>query len=131
MRVWDMFKQELRVKEVEVDLHFLKVKFEPEELEATLSDIVGEMKKIVSALRTDEREVLRKVMSSVSGSFVVAEIFPHFIRGSEAHQTLRRLRDAQFIRPLKGGPWEENKHIEIKAFGNLMWQKIGEKKLFA
>jgi hypothetical protein len=76
VRLWDMLKQELRVKEVELDLKFLKVKFEPEELEATLADIVGEMKKIVAVLRADERDVLRRIMAHPSGSFLVSDVFP-------------------------------------------------------
>jgi hypothetical protein len=131
MRLWDMLNQELRIKEVELDLKILKLKFEPEVLEATLADLVTEMRKIVSALRVDERDILRKIMAHPSGSLLVTDIFTSFKRGTEKHQTLRRLRDAQFIRPAEGGPWEAHKHIEIKAFGKVMWDKIGEQKLFA
>lgn len=131
MRIWDMLNQELRIKEVELDLKILKLKFEPEVLESTFADLVAEMRKTVSGLRDDERVVLRNIMSQPSGSLVVADVFGGFRRGTEEHQTLRRLRDAQFIRPAEGGPWEAEKHIEIKAFGAVMWNKIGEKTLFA
>ena len=54
-----------------------------------------------------------------------------FERGGEEHGTLRKLRDAQFIRPAEGGSWNGEKHVEIKRFlGSLMWDKIGERTLF-
>jgi hypothetical protein len=124
-------KMPITVSEVTLNFVFGSVTFKIDELNQTLTSILDEMRLITSELRSDERQLLRKIMSSASGTFTVSELYLNFQKGSEPHETLRRLRDAQFIRPLGGGRWEADKQIEIKAFGKLMWEKVREDKLFS
>jgi hypothetical protein len=121
----------IQLSEVTLNLGFVSVKFKVDELDSSLKSIVDEMRTIASSLQPDEREKLRELMSKASGTLKVTDIYPHFQSGTPEHDTLRRLRDAQFIRPLERGRWRPDSHIEIKIFGKLMWEKVGEDKLFS
>src|SRR5262245_47259299 len=101
----------MRLTEIEVDLKLAKFKFKVDEIEQTFDSLLDEMQSITKGLGPDEREKLRRIMSQESGSFLVTDVFPDFRRGSAAHDTLRRLRDAQFIRPVEGGPWQADSHV--------------------
>ena len=121
----------ITVSEFTLTLGIVSVKFKVDELNQTLESILSEMRSITSTLRIDEREVLQRIMNNRDKSLTVNDIYPNFKRDTEEHKTLRRLRDAQFIRPSEGDGWESHKHVEVKAFGRLMWEKVGEDKLFS
>jgi hypothetical protein len=121
----------LQLSEIALNLGFLSVKFKVEELDQTLTSLVNEMRSITSTLQEPEREVLRRIMNNPSEPLTVSHLFPGFVRESYEHNSLRKLRDAQFIRPQGGGRWEGRKIVEVKQFGKLMWEKIGEKTLFS
>jgi hypothetical protein len=121
----------MRVTEIELDLKIIKVTFKNDELERTFAAVLDEMRSITARLGEDEKRKLEDIMSRPSGSLLVADVYDDFVRGNKRHDALRAMRDAQFIRPVGGGPWEENKRIEIKAFGRLMWEKVGKNELFA
>jgi hypothetical protein len=58
-------------------------------------------------------------------------LFPEFARECEAHKTLRRLRAAQFIYPKNTGRWEPDEQIAVTPFARLMWDNIGEDRIFS
>ena len=116
--------------QVRIDLGTVKIDCTPEEIAATFSWLLTEMRAAVPRLRPDECEVLRKIMRHESGELTVQDVFPEFMRESEGHKTLRRLRAAQFIRPMKTGRWELNEPIEVKPFGRLIWNRGSEGGLF-
>jgi hypothetical protein len=122
----------IKLSDFSLNLGFVTVTFEPEELDETLTSLITEMRAITSGLRDGERATLKKIMASESKTLTVQDLFDPvgFKRDSDDHATLRKLRDAQFIRPAGGGSWAAHKHVEIKRFGRLMWDKIGERKLF-
>lgn len=98
----------------------------------TLNEIISEMKTIVKEITPEDRKKLEEIMNASSCIYSVKDKFPDFDRkeGNKSHETLRKFREAQFIRPQGGGQWEEKKKIEIKPFGRLMWDQVGPKKLF-
>lgn len=120
----------MRLTDIEIDLKLVKLKFKSDELEKILADVLTEMRSITTGLGVDECEKLRTIMAKPSGTFAVTDIYPTFSRGNPEHEKLRRLRDAQFIRPAGGGRWHTESRIEIKPFGKMMWEKVGEQKLF-
>jgi hypothetical protein len=120
----------VKIKEVTLNLGFVSVTFGEDELDHTLASLVDEMRTITSGLTVPERDVLRRIMGAPPG-IKVTDVFSDFQRDTPAHNTLRQLRDAQFVRPAEGGQWTRDKHIAIKPFGRLMWEKIGEAKLFS
>ena len=119
----------VKIKDVKVNLGFMSVTFVEDELEDALKDFVEEMRNITGELGQLEIKALDKIMNT-DKELSVTDIFPDFTRGSLEHETLRKLRDAQFIRPLQGGRWKSDKTLMKKPFGVLMWKKIGKEKLF-
>ena len=118
------------VKEIELNFGVVRFKLGPDDVRPVLDEILKEMRRILQHLTPAEQKILHKIMASPSGSIAVVELFPGFQKESKEHQTLRALRSAQFIRPVRGGSWSSGKKIEIKTFGKLMWDKVGEKRLF-
>lgn len=100
------------------------------EIASTFAGLLHEMKVAVPFLHANDREVLRKIMACEPATLTVAELFPDFERGSEAHDTLRRLRTAQFIRPAGRDMWDRGSQIDIKPFARLAWNRIGEAGIF-
>jgi len=119
----------MRLSQLELNLNPNLISCTTDEIEATLAAYLREMRSVARLLRADERVALRKIMSNESGTLTVADVFRGFSRDSEAHKTLRRLRAAQFIRPAKTGRWDADEPIEIRPFGQLMWDKVGENEI--
>jgi len=119
----------VKIKDVKVNLGFMSVTFVEDELDETLASLVEEMRIITKDLSTGEQDILHKIMGSAS-PLLVSDVFDGFERKTKEHETLRKLRDAQFVRPKERGTWRANKHIAIKPFGRVMWDKIGPKQLF-
>jgi|GEM_PF-2801008 len=115
---------------VHIDLDTITIVCTAKEIAATFAWLLEEMRAAIPRLRPDERTVLRRIMASENKTLTVGELFPDFRREHEAHKTLRRLRAAQFIRPANTGRWEVNEPIEVKPFGRLVWDHIGEAGIF-
>ena len=115
---------------VHVKLDAFTIHCSAKEIADTFAWLLEEMRAATPRLRPDERAALRKIMSRESGSLTVGDVFPAFAREGEAHKTLRRLRAAQFIRPARSGRWGPDEPIELKPFGKLMWNRIGEAAIF-
>jgi hypothetical protein len=120
----------MQVDEIEVSLlGFVKLKFTRNEIELTLTSVLQEMQAITRQLDERDRYILREIMRSPDGT-CVSDVLPGFQRESSEHMTLRKLRDAQFVRPSASGPWDANTMIQVKPFDRLMWEKVGEQRLF-
>src|SRR5262249_31747678 len=65
--------------------------------------------------------VLTKVEAG-DGKVRVKDIYPNFKRDTPAHEVLRGLRDAQFIRPVDSGRFHPDSVLQMKQFGRLMLQ---------
>jgi hypothetical protein len=101
-----------------------------EEITETFSGMLREMRAAAIFIREDERAALRQIMENASGTLTVADVFPDFARDSEAHNTLRRLRTAQFVLPAGRDMWSLNERIAIKPFAKLVWERLGEAAIF-
>jgi hypothetical protein len=101
-----------------------------EEIADVFAGLLREMQDAVPFLHDDDRAALRQIMAHDPGTLTVAEVFPDFARGSEAHFALRRLRTAQFIRPGGRDMWERESLIDIKPFARLAWDRLGEAGIF-
>jgi hypothetical protein len=117
--------------ELEIDLGTTTIQCTPDEIAATFTACLREMRLVARLLRADERVALRLIMSRDSGTLTVGEVFRGFTRESEGHKTLRRLRAAQFVRPAQTGRWDPDERIEVKPFARLMWERMGEAELFS
>src|SRR5262245_28752782 len=100
-----------------------------EEIAAVLAGQLREMRAAVPFISAPERATLRRIMAH-DGPLTVGDGFPDFVRGTEEHLTLRRLRTAQFIRPAGRDMWERGEGIEIKPFARLVWDRLGEAAIF-
>jgi hypothetical protein len=120
----------MNASELTLDLGTVTMTCTTEEVAATFAWLLTEMQAAVPRLRPDERIRLRIIMSQESGTLTVGDVFPDFQRDSEEHKTLRRLRAGQFIRPAVSGRWELDELIEVKPFGRLMWERVGEEGIF-
>jgi len=98
---------------------------------AALGELLQELRTLTRSISPGEREKLREIMAAPSGTYTVQQLFPAFDRapGNPDHATLRKLRDAQFIRPEEGGNWKRDKRIGIKPFGRLVWHYLGRSLL--
>jgi hypothetical protein len=120
----------VKISAFSINLGFISVTFKGEEVNETLTALIQEMQSITSGLQEPEQDILRRIMANPSGKLKVNDLFPGFSRGSKDHDTLRKLREAQFIRPVGSGRWRAESTVEIKQFGKMMWDKIGENQLF-
>jgi hypothetical protein len=115
---------------VHVALDSLTVACTADEIAAVFDGMLREMRAAVPFLGEDDRAALRRIMDDDSESLTVADVFPEFARGSEAHASLRRLRTAQFIRPGGRDRWDGDSAIEVKPFARLAWNRLGEAAIF-
>lgn len=116
--------------ELEFDLGTETIRCGTGEVAAALAGLLREMRAAAPFVTPHERQVLRWIMAHDSGSLTVADVFPDFDRNSDALTALRRLRTAQFIRPLDRDRWEGGEHIEIKPFARIVWDRLGEAAIF-
>ena len=105
------------------------VVFRTNEIDQTLQGMLNELQESTKNIGEDEVLKLKEIMSRPSGTYTVQQLFPIFSHddNNPALKTLRKLRDAQFIRPQDGGQWQKEKLIEIKPFGALIWRRLSDK----
>jgi hypothetical protein len=121
-----------RAEKLKINVLGQEIELTTTEASKTFEELISEIKMIVNKITPDEREKLKQIMQEKSGRYTVKEVFQNFNREKDnaALETLRKFRDAQFVRPQGGGQWQIEKRIEIKPFGKLMWEKVGSEKLF-
>lgn len=115
---------------LELDLGTAALNCTAEEVAETFAGMLREMRAAALFVRPDEREALRQIMENASGTLTVADVFPDFERDSDAHNTLRKLRTAQFVLPAGRDMWSPNERIAIKPFAKLVWDRLGEAAIF-
>jgi len=116
--------------ELTLDLGAETIHCHAEELAHAVAGSLREMRTAAPFVTADDRATLRFIMAHDSGSLTVGDVFPDFDRDSHVLKGLRRLRTAQFIRPLERDRWEADEHIEIKPFARLIWDRLGEAAIF-
>jgi hypothetical protein len=115
----------------DVDIDTIAVPCTVKDLQATFEWLLVEMRAVGRVFRPNERIVLRKIMSHTGATLTVSDLFPDFQRESEAHDTLRRLRATHFVYPAKRGYWEADEPIQVTPFARLMWDHLGEARIFS
>jgi hypothetical protein len=115
---------------MDISLDAYTVACTAEEIGDVLVSLLREMRVAAPLLTDTDRVALRQIMAHPPGTLTVAEVFPDFTRGSVAHFVLRRLRTAQFIRPVGRDMWERESRIDIKPFARLAWERLGEAGIF-
>lgn len=116
--------------ELELDLGSGTIRCTADEVAAAVAGVLREMRTAAPFVTAHEQQTLRWIMAHDSGSLTVGEVFPDFDRDTDALTALRRLRTAQFIRPLERDRWEAAEHIEIKPLARLIWDRLGEAAIF-
>ncbi|MCI0702313.1 MAG: hypothetical protein L0241_14620 [Planctomycetia bacterium] len=120
----------MKPSQLDVEVETVVVPCTAKDLRATFGWLLTEMRMVGELFRPEERALLRKIMAHTDGPLTVGDLFPKFQRESEEHRTLRRLRAAHFIRPVSTGRWELDEPIEPTPFGRLMWDQLGEERIF-
>ena len=121
----------MKTSQVDVEFEAVSVPCTAKDLRATFGWLLKEMRSVGKILRPDERDILRKIMEHQGGPLTVSALFLTFEREGEAHKTLRRLRATQFIYPASTGRWEPDEPIEVTPFARLVWNHIGEERIFS
>jgi hypothetical protein len=121
----------MKTSQVDVEFETVTVPCTAKNLRATFGWLLKEMRSVGKILRPDERDILRRIMNHKGEMLTVSALFLTFEREGEAHKTLRRLRATQFIYPANTGRWEADEPIEVTPFARLMWDHIGEERIFA
>jgi hypothetical protein len=104
----------------EFGIGVLKFRLASSEAQRALQEFFADMKDLIDKVPPAERQRVLPVVESRDGSVRVEEIYQGFQRESKEHEYLRALRDAQFIRPVRGGRFEADKTLGLKPFGRLM-----------
>jgi hypothetical protein len=116
---------------VDVALDTVTVPCTSKDLRATFGWLLIEMRSFGAVLTSQERELLRKIMAHAGPSLLVSDLFPDFGRGGAGHAMLRHLRAALFIRPENSGRWEADEPIGVTPFARMLWERIGEERIFS
>ncbi len=116
--------------ELELDLGPVVVSCTEDEVAAVFAALFREMRAAAPFIRPDERDALRHIMAHEGGTLTVADVFPDFVRDSDALTTLRKLRTAQFIRPAGKDMWDRGERIDVRPFARLVWDRLGEAAVF-
>ncbi len=116
---------------VNVELDAATIPWTAADLTATFDWLLQEMRSVGKVLRPDERDALRRIMDHTGAPLTVRELFPAFAREDEGHKTLRRLRATQFVYPKRTGRWEPDEPIAVTPFARVMWDHLGETRIFA
>lgn len=89
------------------------------EVSSIAQDLLLETDALIRDLDEPAKKILARIVASPR-SLTVEQAAPGFTRGSPEHDSLRKLRDCQLIRPVEGGRFQPEKHIEIKRFGQVL-----------
>lgn len=107
-----------------------KVILKSSQSERLLASAFDSMKPLIDTVPKDERQRILTAIQSSPRPLRVDEIFPGFTR--ETHkdgleqQILRNLREAQLIRPVGGGRWHGDSLVDLKEFGRIMLDYMGD-----
>lgn len=114
-----------RGKKIVLKVAGAEVEFTASEAADALTDVFNEFDVILNSHLTDQEKRLFLKINAASRAPLVKDILPSFKRNSSDHKQLRALRGAYFIRPIEGGRWQEDNHIEITNLGKLVARHKG------
>lgn len=121
----------MKTSHLDVDLGTTTIPCSTEDLKAIFGWLLLEKRSVAKVLRSDERVILRAIMSHTDGNLTVSALFPAFKREGESHKTLRRLRATQFVYPARTGRWEPDELIVVTPFAKIIWDQLGEAGIFS
>lgn len=81
--------------------------------------LLDEVDRLIRRLTDDDKALLAKIIDQ-GGAVLIEQVLPGFRRDTPEHESLRRLRDCQLIRPVGSGRFEAGKYLEIKPFGRAL-----------
>ena len=91
--------------------------------------LLAETTQMIGQLGLPERRLFRRIVQDMERGHTVTldSLFPPKFQRQDAQgndtpelTSLRKLRDAQLIRPRRGGQFKDNKAIELKKFGEIL-----------
>jgi hypothetical protein len=109
-----------RSKETFIKIGGAEFKLTAGEAADALSDVFNEIDSILESHLTREEKKLFLKIISVPKTLAVQDLFSGFRRDTDEHKMLRALRGVYFIRPVEGGTWKTDKHIEVTNLGRLV-----------
>ena len=109
----------LRIKSIKVVAFGIEAELSPQEVKATLDELLQEISDPTNELNSEELLLLDRI-AAFDGRRSVIELAPSFERGDRTHDQLRRLRDRHLIRPAEGSRWLPDKHPILTRFGRLV-----------
>jgi hypothetical protein len=90
------------------------------EASSALNDVFREIDLVLTQKVTAKSKDLFVTILAYPAPPKVSDVIPGFERGSDAHTNLGILRSAYFIRPVEGGRWQSQKHIEVTTLGRIV-----------
>jgi hypothetical protein len=108
--------------EFEFEWGNLKLRMKGSEADSVLQAFIQEMRRLVDKVPAADRRLVLTRVEANNGRVRVKDIYPGFQRDTPEHETLRGLRDGQFIRPIGSGRFHPDSLLEMKQFGRLMLQ---------
>ncbi len=96
--------------------------------EIFIKPILNELDEAVATLLAVQKSEFIKIYNQIYVQGRDFKLPDNFERDSDYHNTLRALRNVNFIRPFGGGKWKAGQQIEIKHFGRIA-AKLKSKEL--
>lgn len=89
---------------------------------AAVAEMLSDLLNDVRDLTREEKDLFMKIRNRTSrqGKCSVGEFFPDFTLDSDAHRMLRSLQCSHLIRPVRGGPWDKDKQIQMTVFAERL-----------
>ena len=118
-----------RIRGFDVNWHDGKLTLTTAEANEAAQTLLTETTQMIGELGSDERHLFGRIVQALeSGQTVTLDsLFPPTFQRKDAQgkdsselTSLRKLRDAQLIRPKGRGQFKDNKEIELKKFGEIL-----------
>ena len=106
----------------------ITVELKTKEITDSAQELLDETGELINDLGKQEKTILQRIVLSEQ-PLTVADAAPGFIRENDKHNSLRKLRQCQLVRPIKGGRFQEHKRLEIKSFGKVLLKIYNERLL--
>jgi chromosome segregation and condensation protein ScpB len=118
-RIFDGLASSMKITKIKLTAFGVEAELAVREVKEAVNELLQEISNPTNELSRDELTLLDQISMS-EGRKSVIELDATFVRGSDVHKRLQRLRDSHFIRPFEGGRWLAEKHPVITRFGRLV-----------
>ncbi len=129
--LWQILKTLSDRDTVDVEVAGIKIRLKREAANEILKEFFREMRVLIDKVPLEQRQKILREVEKADGEVEVGKIYEGFLRKKYNEETkkmepskelayLRDLREAQFIRPKKGGQFFKESLLELKPFGKLM-----------